>query len=107
MEVLFQFGDSKRLLNPTSADSLAQLIVEELSKFDPSALILEPGCSSTKSSLRGNNYYLVQKWSTKWNDFVDLLDLNEVEDGDKLTAIPRPAVVSKSAVVVVIALSWY
>ena len=92
MDVLFQFGDSKRVLKSTSADSLGQQILEELVVFDPKALIVEPGYS--KPMVRGNNYYLVQKWSKKWNDFVDLLDLNEVEDGDKLTVIPKPIVVS-------------
>ena len=84
---LLEFEGYKCLLQPGESAYLGDLILEELSKFDSKALLAEP---SETSTIAGNNYYIVQKYSDRWGEYIDLLDLKDVKDGDKLTVIPKP-----------------
>ena len=40
---------------------------------------------------RGDDYYLLQKYSQQWSEFIDVTDINEIEDGDHLKVVPVPS----------------
>ena len=92
MELLFEYEGSRRRPNPTSSEAVVECVLEEIRKFDDKAFILlgsgaEKGDSTEQLACLE---YLLQKWSRKWGAYVDVTQLEEVEDGDKLTAIPKP-----------------
>lgn len=35
-----------------------------------------------------SNSYLLQRWSTTWNNFVDVEEEEELEDKDRVTVVP-------------------
>ena len=42
--------------------------------------------------------YLLQKWSTTWNTYVDVEDVDDLEDKDRVTVVQMPTMQSpKSA----------
>lgn len=43
-------------------------------------------------SVKGN--YILQRWSGKWQCFVDCKSVEEIEDGDKMTVVECDADVS-------------
>jgi len=53
--------------------------------------LLGSGAEKKDDTPRANSEYLLQKWSKKWEAYVDVAKLEEVEDGDKVTVIPKPA----------------
>ncbi len=34
--------------------------------------------------------FLLQKWSTKWSDFVDVVSIDEIKELDKISAARKP-----------------
>ena len=91
MEVLFDFNGSKRLLKATSHQALADLVLKEIVRYNPNATLrfdLEQESTSEQRS-----QYIVQKWSKKWESYIDV-DLSDVEDGDKISATQSSVAVS-------------
>ena len=89
MEVLVEFKHFKILLVPVSADLLLDEMNLEIKKYDPSAHVI---CRSDDESGSGNHsQYLIQKWSTRWNCYINIDDISDVNDGDKLLLVPKTA----------------
>ena len=42
-----------------------------------------------QTSSSSEKKYLLQRWSEKWGEFVDVKEPEEVKDGDKLSAVPK------------------
>ena len=39
--------------------------------------------------------YLLQKWSTTWNTYVDVEDVDDMEDKDRVTVVQMPTIKKK------------
>ena len=87
-EVLFEFGGSRKPLS-LQRDSLVGVVERELVSFVGDACLLPfaklPSDVPTTSK---KVLYLLQRWSDKWDAFVDVKCADEVQDGDRLTAVP-------------------
>ena len=96
IEVLLELGASKKLLTVSSTDLLAKVQIELVKAFgDVVALVpLSKSPSDVLSTSSSKELYILQRYSKKWDTFVDVREVAEVKDGDKLTAVvfnPRPA----------------
>ena len=94
MEVLFEFQGSRRLLKPQSSEAVVELVLAEVKKFDQYAFILCGSISDNdpeQSNAEPRVGYLLQKWSQKWDAYMDVITVDEVDDGDKLTVTLKPA----------------
>ena len=94
IEVLLELGASKKLLTVSSTDLLAKVQIELVKAIGDVALVplsKSPADVFTSSS---KEMYILQRFSKKWDTFVDVGEVAEVKDGDRLTAVafnPRPA----------------
>ena len=82
------------MLKPQSSEAVVDFVLAELRKFDQDAFIVcgsEGDNDSGPSDAKPHVCYLLQKWSNKWGAYVDVSTADEVDDGDKLTVIPKPA----------------
>ena len=64
--------------------------IQELQKFDKT--IYQPLIckDSTESPLDDAKPYILQRWSTVWQEYVNVIITVETGDGDKLLAVPEP-----------------
>jgi len=94
MEVLFEYKQSRRRLNPPSSEVLLDFLLAELKSFDKDAFICgiqeTTGSADFAKASRGTGY-LLQKWSSKWETYVDVGSVDEVVNGDKLTVVLQPS----------------
>lgn len=87
IEILFEFKSSKRALKVTKEN-----LVIETEKFlgqtlgEDAKLVLGDDHELARSSSKF--LYILQKFSKKWDKFVDVTDVEDVEDGDRFTASP-------------------
>ena len=86
MELLFEFEGSRRRLNPPSSAAVVEFVTAAIREVDRDASI----SLGNDSDVEPRAKYLLQRWSRKWSEFVDVMELHEVKDGDKLTVLPRP-----------------
>lgn len=72
-------------------DDLLTVLEEQLKKTDRDIkLVLDCGAPN---SPRGPEY-LLQRYSREWKDFVDVIDVIEIGDGDHLRVVPVPKLLS-------------
>lgn len=45
--------------------------------------------SEEKNDIKDKEVFLLQRWSTKWQTFVDVSATEEIISGDKLTVAPK------------------
>ncbi len=87
VDVLLEMGESrKRLSLRKERSSVAIALEKELGRQDKDGIIayLSPNQEDTKKEI-----FLVQRWDTTWNAFVDVTDVREIESGDRLAFCPR------------------
>ena len=82
IEVLLEIDESRRVL-AIDKDHLVFSVEEELGKVGKDGLLAyfscEPGgCHSSK------NVYILQRWDRRWNAYVDVSDIAQVVNGDRL-----------------------
>ena len=85
MEVLLEYEGSRRQLRVNENTFLINSVNEELRKIGARRTVELAG-------LDGSGRYLLQRWSSKWRAFVDVTELGEVVDGDRLTVVYKPVV---------------
>ena len=88
IEILFEYEGSKRALAVTPSN-LVHIIENELKDgfgIDNATV----SCSRDKTS-----DFLIQKWCLKWNTFIDLANIGEIKDEDRITIINNPISSSK------------
>ena len=78
MEVLFQINGSKKELI-VSKDNVVFLIELEKLKVDE-VLAIFPVLKERGYHL-DKNVYILQRWSDKWKDYVDVTDIEQIQDG--------------------------
>ena len=84
VEVLIELQGSRRQVS-LKKESPEQLQAE-FRHFDSSIELAV--CSDRDSPGRK---FLLQRWSEKWRCFVDVAEIAEIKDGDRLTIAPVPA----------------
>ncbi len=75
MEVLVEYGEVRQVVKLSDEDSL-ETIQREFQKIDENITL----CGS-------KNSFSLQKWSKKFNCFVNLNDVADFQDGDHLTVV--------------------
>ena len=84
LEVLLEFDGSRRQLTSTR-ESLVDAIVQEVKKVAGISVNLAiPTDADTQPG------YILQRWSEKWGVYIDVLDLTEIQSGDKVKVLRRP-----------------
>lgn len=91
VEVLFEYKDSKRKLT-LDPEQVCETITEELAnrfgKKNPVVCLSKPLTSD--ASLSPPEQFLLQKWSSTWQSFIDVEHTGEIEDKDRLTVVTMP-----------------
>lgn len=90
MEVLFEFRGSRRHITVAGSGAVTEIVAQELRRLGRrNAQVF--AASADLSEVRGPAY-LLQVWCPKWESFVDVRDVRDVEDGDRLAvaALPKP-----------------
>lgn len=98
MEVLFEYRGSRRQLSVSDKSSITRVVSSELQRVGkPRAQVFTANDSlpTGRSERARPDIYLLQKWSTQWDCYVDVAHYNEVSDGDKLAVIAKPKPPSK------------
>ena len=93
MEVLLKYeGSCREILIPVeSVDSTLVESVREISGKEISICI-------GPERLGSGEPHLLQRWSKKWDKFVDVISQSELSSGDRLRVILKPGSSSKESV---------
>lgn len=83
--VLFEYKGSKRTIKCTTSGLVDRICTELDALGHPNASVC---CRQSPSSSKG---YILQRFSVKWDTFIDVDAAEEVSTGDRLTVVPRPA----------------
>ena len=84
--VLFVFKSSRREVQLSPGRPVCDLLSDELKKAGHEATV----CVSEAPGNAKPPVYILQRWSEKWQAFIDVSNESEIVDGDKLTVIPKP-----------------
>ena len=91
VEVLFEYKDSKRKLT-LIPEQVCETITEELAnRFGiKNVVVYLSKPLSSNASFNPPEQFLLQKWSSTWQSFVDVEHTDEIEDRDRLTIVTMP-----------------
>ena len=88
MDLLLDFQGSKRQIVVPTCDVVCEAVTKELRRWKEDSVVkISNDCSSSSEPAR---VFILQRWSSKWNMFVDVQNLDEIVDRDRITVIPRP-----------------
>ena len=90
MEVLLEFEGCRRIVKLYETDGAEQItgkIHEEIKKFGDIQINEYLSQVETKSKKTGDGVFRLQKWSEKWDCYVDVDSdcIMDVKDGDRIT----------------------
>ena len=61
---------------------------EAAARVNPKAVVvIDNTCTESENT---SSYFVLQRWSTKWNSFVDVKKSSDVNNHDKLKLVPMP-----------------
>ena len=83
--MLFELGSSRRELHE-ERDHLVYVIERELANVGKNGILAYFSCERGHQSLT-KDVYILQRWALKWETYVDVTDLEQIKDGDRLTVI--------------------
>ena len=95
MEVLFEYRGSRRPLTIASGDSVTQCVSNELHLVGRSGARVVTADTDLSTEREGGRVYLLQKWSPQWGCYVDVSNILDIRDGDRLAVIAKPKPPSK------------
>ena len=84
VRVLFEYGGSRKPLCVSADASLCSILGRELEKHG----LATPTIHLSSAGSIAPSSFLLQRWSSTWNAFVDVQD---IEDQDKITVVPVSA----------------
>ncbi len=93
MEILFEYRGSRRQLEVAEKESITRVVTDELRRVGKSRAQVFTASEDLPSMGGGGqkpDIYLLQRWSSQWDCYVDVSHCNEVTDGDKLAVIAKP-----------------
>ena len=85
--VLLEIGSSRKELF-MDRNHLVFTIEEELGKLGKDGILAYFSCERGHQSTT-KDVYILQRWATRWETYVDVTDIEQVKDGDRLTVIPQ------------------
>ena len=85
--MVFEYVGSRRPLFVTRNGGLCNAIERELEKLG----CIEPDVHLSALKPPSHQSFLLQRWSTTWNVFVDVESIDDVEDQDRLTVVRAPS----------------
>ena len=96
--MLLEFGESKKQISVPNFDAdetpedLLDILEGHLKRIDGNIqLVIDYGAqSSSNESQRAGATYILQRFSREWGEFVDVIHLVEIDNGDHLKAVPLP-----------------
>ena len=92
IELLLEYKGSKCV---TTNSTLCLCTAQHLRDLgEPEAVV----CLSDDAGAGDGQVFLLQKWSVRWNAFVNVERLGEVCDGDRISAVPKPVSTLKVSV---------
>ena len=86
MEVLFELHESRKTLTITK-DNVIFTVEEELGKLGVDGVLAYFSCPRGERRHGGKDVYILQRWTEKWKTFVDVPDVDQIQDGDRLTVV--------------------
>ena len=102
--VLLKFRESKKQINIPDCDvdeapeDLLDTLEGHLKRIDSNIrLVIDYGAQSSRNaseSQRAGTIYILQRFSREWREFVNVIHLVEIGNGDLLKAVPLPRSVS-------------
>ena len=92
LEVLFEYKGSKREIIVESSHLCKDVANELETKHgisQPTVSLSAAAATSSSQSRAGNiaERYFLQKWCSKWKEYVDVERASDVKEGDKLTVV--------------------
>ena len=101
MEVLLEYETSRRPWKPLESIITRCLLEDEFEKTGWRGSIDVRDTMSTHETDESEpstcNKYILQRWEHKWNSFVDVSSIEEVNNGDRLTVVLKPGKATGSA----------
>ena len=95
--VLLEFRGSKRVISFNETEDVilsCQSQLQSLIGSDKVKIVTDVEGFHARSQSAGGHTekaYLLQRYSKEWNEFVDVIDVLEIDDKDHLKAVPIPA----------------
>ena len=91
-EFLLEFQGSKRLFDVTNLFETCEMVQCQLKALRVKAKVVLASEMSPDSAAGpdGASTLLLQRWSSKWEAFVDANSSVDLSNGDRLTVVPRP-----------------
>ena len=83
--MLLELSNSRKEIHE-ERDYLVCVIKEELKKIGKNGILAYLSCERGHHSLK-QNVFILQRWALKWETYMDVTDLEQIEDGDRLTVI--------------------
>lgn len=106
-DVLLEIDGSKRVLR-VNADTVLVSVESELGKLGKDISLLPLGAGKEELEGRTKPTYVLQRWVTRFESFVDVTDKSQVCDGDRLTVTRvSSGSAASSQVGVLVGLRWY
>ncbi len=105
---LLDYNSSRRSLRANSLNHMPSVIVKSLKEtFDKEFTLkyITSTQSFSEEPVAIHGDFIIRRWSSQYNCFVDVVSLIEIESGDKLTVAPCPSVEVGTCTVLVMHLS--
>lgn len=96
MEVLLEIEGSRKELC-VDRDNVIFIVEEELGKLGMDGILAYFSCVRGEQHRTDKRVYILQRWAEKWKNFVDVTDVDQINNGDRLTVVlesTNPAVVN-------------
>ncbi len=88
IDILFGYKGSRKDCKATHS-TLCMCIQQQLHSFGESdSVVLSGSCPEPESS--NQEIFLLQKWSAKWNTFVNVDRVEEINDQDRVSVTRKP-----------------
>ena len=88
-ELLLEVEQSRTVIKvPPKSENVLKAVNEAAARVNPKAVVvLDNTCTEAENT---SSYFVLQRWSTKWNSFVDVKKSSDVNNHDKLKLVPMP-----------------
>ncbi len=89
MNLLLEFHQSSRVITADDGgDKLQEFLQRELMKLDSDIKLVIDIKSQYEKKTKSEKPVFLQRFSSEWKQFVDVIDVIEIESGDRLKAVP-------------------
>lgn len=89
MNILLEFGQSSRVVTANGTlDELHEFLEGELKKLDPDVKLVIDSKSQYQKKSECERPLFLQRFSSEWKQYVDVINVIEIKSGDRLKAVP-------------------